>query len=84
MLVQPQKPTNKVNTITLKIGDKILDRVNSHKYSGVLINSELSWVPHIRVITSKFASACGTLFKVYKTLLRYRDVPQGILLRLIE
>ena len=61
MLVQPQKSTYKVNTstITLKIGDKILDRVNSYKYLGVLIDSELSWVPHIRAIISKLASAFG-------------------------
>ena len=57
----------------MKIDNKILDRVNSYKYLGVglLTNSELSWVPHIRAITSKLASACGTLFTAKHCLDRH-------------
>ena len=50
-------PTNKV--VKIKLGSKPISRVNCIKYLGVLIDSSLSWKPHIVELSKKLARTSG-------------------------
>ena len=47
--------------VTLTIGEKTLDRVNTSKYLGVIINENLSqtWSDHVEYLRSKVLQRLG-------------------------
>ena len=47
----------------IKIGQSILERVYEYKYLGLIIDTKLTWAPHIKYITSKLSKTLGILFK---------------------
>ena len=53
-------PNNKVDSfVRIKLGSKPISRVDSIKYLGVLIDSTLSWKPHIVQLSKKLARTSG-------------------------
>ena len=53
ILIGGPRKLNSLKEVTLKIQDKKLDKVNSYKYLGVIINETLTWSDHIDYIKSK-------------------------------
>ena len=51
------------NNVRIKLGSKPISRVNSIKYLGVLIDSTLSWKPHIVELSKKLARTSGIFTK---------------------
>ena len=50
--------------IRIKLGSKTLTRVDYIKYLGVLVDSTLSWKPHITALSKKLARTTGIFFKI--------------------
>ena len=50
--------------IDLKIDKSIINRVRECKFLGTVINENLTWKPHINLITSKISKNIGIMFKV--------------------
>ena len=58
-------PTNKADSfVRIKLGSKPVSRVNCIKYLGVLIDSTLSWKPHIVELSKKLARTSGIFYKI--------------------
>jgi len=53
MLIGGPWKLNTLEELTLTIKEKELDRVNSYKYLGVIINVNLSWTDHVDYIKTK-------------------------------
>ena len=57
--------TNKVDSfVRIKLSSKPISRVNCIKYLGVLIDSTLSWKPHIVELSKKLAKTSGIFYKI--------------------
>ena len=54
----------KYPNITLRVGDRDLDRVNSAKYLGVTIDSSLKFNEHINYVTNKISRGVGVMRRV--------------------
>ena len=50
--------------IDLKIDESIINRVRECKFLGTVIDENLTWKPHINLITSKISKNIGIMFKV--------------------
>ena len=62
----PGKRLNKQNlpNIELRMGDKIVEKIENIKCLGVTLDETCNWSAHIRVMKSKIASAGGILSKL--------------------
>ena len=61
MLIGGPRKLNTLEEFTLTIKEKELDRVNSYKYLGVIINENLSWTDHVDYIKNKVSQRLGVL-----------------------
>ena len=50
--------------IRIKLGSKTISRVNSVKCLGILVDSKLTWKPHITDLSKKLARTTGIFFKI--------------------
>ena len=48
---------------TLKINNDDIERVNTIKFLGVLLDDNLSWKEHIKYLTNKIARNIGLMYK---------------------
>ena len=57
--------SKKINDfIRIKLGRKAITRMNYVKYLGVLIDSTLSWKPHVTELSKKLSRNCAIFFKI--------------------
>ena len=64
-------PTKRIDGfIQIKLGRKPIKRVHHTKYIGVLVDSTISWKPHVTELSKKLAKSVGNFFKIrhYVTL----------------
>ena len=54
----------KSDAIDLKIDESIINRVSECKFLGTIIDENLTWKPHINLITNKISKNVGIMFKV--------------------
>ena len=52
-------------TIKIKIGNKRIVEENYVKFLGVLVDSTLSWKPHIKELTKKLTKITGIFYKLW-------------------
>lgn len=52
--------------IVLKIDNQLIAKVESTKFLGVIIDSNLSWEPHAKHIRNKIAKGIGVISKAKK------------------
>jgi len=64
-------------TTPITLNGTVLETVNTFKYLGLLISSDLSWTPHIQNICSKARKIFGLLYHRY-----YKYSDQATLLQL--
>ena len=57
-----------LKTLEIKMDDINLDNVPSAKFLGVIIDKNLRWADHIRVVENKIAKSIGILYKLNKIL----------------
>ena len=50
--------------ITIKLCSRTINQVNYVKYLGVLVDSSLTWKPHIIELSKKLARTVGIFFKI--------------------
>ena len=50
--------------IRIKIGSKTIKRENYVKYLGILVDSALTWKPHITQLSKKLFRSVGIFFKI--------------------
>ena len=50
--------------IRIKIGSKTIKRENCVKYPGILVDSTLTWKPHITQLSKKLSRSVGIFFKI--------------------
>ena len=50
--------------IRIKLGRKTINRVNYIKYLGILVDSTLSWKPHVTELAKKLSRNCAIFFKL--------------------
>ena len=62
MLVTRRKSTH---ATSLYLGNTILEQVETFKYLGVLLSSDLNWTPHIENICSKARKLVGLLYRQF-------------------
>ena len=69
---------NIINTesLNLLIDNIVIDQVHNTKFVGVIINSNLTWLDHIKAISSKVGKSIGILLRIRK------NVPNDVLLTL--
>ena len=70
MLIGGPRKLNTLEEFTLIIKEKELDRVNSFKYLGVIINENLSWTDHVDYIKTKVSQRLGVLQRIKHLLPR--------------
>ena len=64
MLFHPRSKVWENSTLKLKIGhSEHLAKVEEYKYLGLIIDSKLTWEPHVKYLTSKLAKTIGVLFR---------------------
>lgn len=56
------------NHITLKINDQQINKVNEEKYLGLILDSKMTWLPHIQKIKTKLTSLTGALRSIARCL----------------
>ena len=54
--------------INIKIGNKIIERVNKTYFLGLIIDDNLSWKHHIIKVTSKISKLCGIMVRARQYL----------------
>ena len=47
----------------VKIGKTVIQMINSYKYLGIIIDSNLNWSEHIESIKTKLQKTLGVLYK---------------------
>ena len=52
----------------LKLNSNIIERENSLKVLGVILNEHLTWKKHIQLIENKFSKNVGVLYKASKLI----------------
>ena len=62
MLFSNRKNINEIKN--LMIDENIIDRVRECKFLGTVIDENLTWKPHISLITRKISKNIGIMFKV--------------------
>ncbi|KAL9951294.1 hypothetical protein ACROYT_G043933 [Oculina patagonica] len=70
MLIGGPKKLTYFSEVALSINDRRLDRVNSFKYLGVIINENLTWTDHIENLRSKVLQRLGLLRRIKCSLPR--------------
>ena len=50
--------------LCVKINDHLLERCQTYKYLGVVIDDKLKWDAHVKHITPKISKACGALARL--------------------
>ena len=70
MLIGGPRKLNTLEEFTLTIKEKELDRVNSYKYLGVIINENLSWTDHVDYIKTKVSQRLSILQRINHLLPR--------------
>ena len=70
MLIGGPRKLNTLEEFTLTSKEKELDRVNSYKYLGVIINENLSWTDHVDYIKNKVSQRLGVLQRITHLLPR--------------
>ena len=60
ILIGGPKKLSYFSEVALSINDRRLDRVNSYKYLGVIINKNLTWTDHIEKLGENRAIACSS------------------------
>ena len=50
--------------ITIELGSRTINSVSYVKYVGVLVDSSLTWEPHIIELSEKLARTVGMFFKI--------------------
>ena len=61
----------------LQLGNDVLEQVDTFKYLGVLLSSDLTWTPHIESICSKARKLVGLLYRQFSN-----NANRDVLLRL--
>ena len=56
--------------ISMKMNGSIINRVNSIKYLGVIIDHKLNWIEHIAYVKNKISKGVGILFRARHLLCR--------------
>ena len=64
ILIGGPKKLSYFSEVALSINDRRLDRVNSYKYLGVIINENLTWTDHIENLRSKVLQRLGLLRRI--------------------
>ena len=54
---------------SLQLNDNIIERENSLKFLGVIIDEHLTWEKHIQLIENKVSKNVGVLYKISKLIL---------------
>ena len=54
----------KTNNVNVIMQQNIIERVNSTKFSGLIIDDKLKWHKHIQHVTHKIARSVGILYKI--------------------
>lgn len=67
MIFSPSKIKHNQN-IKLKIIDEEIHSVNQTKFLGVILDSHLTWKPHVKYISSKVSKSVGIISKARKYL----------------
>jgi len=57
-----------LSTYTIRVNDHPIEKVQSYKYLGVIISSDLSWGNHVSSVSSKAMKHMGMLYRCF-----YRD-----------
>jgi hypothetical protein len=57
-----------ISNLSIKIDDVIIEQVIKTKFLGVIINENLSWQDHIKVITNKISKNIGILHRISKNV----------------
>lgn len=70
MLFVRNRSSEKLNK-DIKIAGKMITRVESTKFLGIVIDSKLSWEPHLKFIRKKIAKGLGIICKAKKYLLKH-------------
>lgn len=61
----------------------VIERVTRYKYLGLILDSDLSFKPHIEYVAGKVSSVVGMLYTVQRTMYRTRGfVPRHVLINL--
>ena len=55
------KPQRKLTPLTLNIKNKIIEKVNSFNYLGIILNEHLAWRNHIEMVANKIPKITGVL-----------------------
>ena len=61
-----QKNLNQIPEI--KINDKLIERVESFKFLGVIIDQNLNWNNHVNHISNKLSRTCGLISRLNKEM----------------
>ena len=54
----------KTNDVNVIMQQNIIERVNSTKFLGLIIDDKLKWHEHIQQVTHKIARSVGILYKI--------------------
>jgi len=57
-------PNKQINTINIKINDVEIEFVEQFNYLGIILDSNLSWRPHIHAISQKISRTIGIMSKL--------------------
>ena len=63
VLTKKRFPSENSGTLSLQLGGTTLEKVESFKYLGVLLKSDLSWSDHITGVCSKAKRILGLLYR---------------------
>jgi len=53
-----------LSTISVKINNSVINRVNNCKYLGIIIDDQLKWSTHIKIGEQKLKHLVGILYKI--------------------
>ena len=54
----------KANDVNVVMQQNTMDRVNSTKFLGLIIDAKLKWHEHIQLVKHKIARSVGILYKI--------------------